>query len=157
MLLGAVTVGGFFVGFVGRNSEPVFKLGKSFFLYGMIATMVVGLAYLFTLADYMVPFMRSPAIWVLMVSIVLSLGTLHFYFKKKWVGAFAMLFLSFLGMVTIRHMLRLIALDGHFDPGSIPVAPQWSVFGIFLVCFVVAIGLVWYMLRLFLIDRRQET
>lgn len=155
MLLGAVSVGGFFFGIVGRNSEPAFKLGKSFFLLGMIVTMVVGLAYLITLGDFMLPFMRSPAIWALMVSIVLSLGSLHFYFKKKWVGAGLMLSLSLLGMVTIRHMLRLIALEKHFDPATIPVSPQWSVFAVFLACFVVAIGLVWYMLNLYIRDRKR--
>jgi hypothetical protein len=156
MLLGAVSVGGFFVGFIGRNNAPAFKLGKSFFLFGMIATMVVGLAYLTTVGDFLVPFMRSPAIWIMMAAIVLSLGSLHFFFKKKWLGAGAMVFSSLLGMVTIRHLLRLIALEGHFDPGTIPVTPQWSAFAVFLVCFIVAIGLIWYMLKLYVTDRRQE-
>ena len=155
MVLGAVTVGGFFVGFIGRKNEPAFQMGKTFFLFGMVVTMLVGLAYLFTLGDYLRPFMRSPAIWLLMVSIVLSLGSLHFFFKKKWLGAGLMLFVSMLGMVVIRHILRLIVLEGHFDPGTIRVAPQWSVFALFLVCFVVAVGLVWYMLRLYITDWRR--
>jgi hypothetical protein len=57
------------------------------------------------------------------------------------------------GMVVTRHTLRLILLEGKFDPGTIPVAPQWSAFLMFLICFVVALGLVAYMLRLFLTER----
>jgi MFS family permease len=155
MVLGAVTIGGFFIGLVGRNDEPAFKLGKTFFLLGMIATMIAGLGYLFTLGDNILPFMRSPAIWVLMGSIILSLGSLHFFFKKKWWGAGTMVFVSLLGMVTIRHMLRLIVLGDQFEPGTIPVRPQWSVFAVFLVSFVLAVGLVAYLLRLFLTQRRQ--
>jgi hypothetical protein len=155
MVLGSVTVGGFFVGLIGRDNEPAFKLGKAFFLYGMVATMVVGMLYLFTLGDYLLAFMRSPAIWVLTASIVLSLGSLHFYFKKKWVPSGLMVFLSLTGMVVIRHMLRLMVLGDRFDPGSIPIKPQWSVFVLFLVCFVIAIGLVWYMLRAFTTERRK--
>jgi hypothetical protein len=155
MVLGAVTVGGFFVGLIGRSNDPAFRTGKTFFLFGMVVSMLVGLAYLLTLGDYLRPFMRSPAIWMLMVSIVLSLGSLHFFFKKKWLGVGLMLFVSLLGMVVIRHILRLIVLEGQFDPGTIQVVPQWSVFVVFLVCFVVAIGLVWYMLRLYVTDRRR--
>ena len=155
MVLGAVTVGGFCVGFVGRHNEPAFRMAKTFYLYGMVVTMIVGMAYLFTLGDHLLPFMRSPAIWLLMVSVILSLGSLHFFFKKKFLPAGSMLFVSMLGMVVIRHILRLIVLEGQFDPATIKVAPQWSVFVLFLVCFVVAIALVWYMLKLFITDRRR--
>jgi hypothetical protein len=65
-----------------------------------------------------------------------------------------MLFTSMFGMVATRHLLRLIRLDGSFDPSAIPVEPQWSVFAVFLVCFVLAIVLIIYMLRLFFADRR---
>jgi len=153
MLLGAATVGGFFVGLIGRDNEPAFALGKWVFLWGMVGTMVVGLVYLFTLGDHLLALMRSPAIWVLTASIVLSLGSLHFFFKQRFVGAGLLVFLSMVGMVTARHILRLIVLEGRFDPGSIPVTPQWSVLTVFLVFFVIALGLVWYMVRLYVTDR----
>jgi hypothetical protein len=64
------------------------------------------------------------------------------------------LFTSMFGMVSTRHILRLIRLDGVYDPSAIPVDPQWSVFAVFLVCFVLAIGLFVYMFRLFFAERR---
>lgn len=156
MILGAITVGGFFVGVVGRSDEPVFKLGKRFFLWGMIASMVLGTAYLLTIDKvYVSALMRSPAIWPLVISIVLTLGAVHFYFKGKFLPAGLMLFASMMGMVSTRHSLRLLVLEEDFRPESIPVDPQWSVFAVFLVCFVAAIGLIWYMLKLYLADRRR--
>jgi hypothetical protein len=155
MLAGAVTVGGFFVGLLGRNDEPVYRLGRGFLLWGMAASIVLGLAYMMTLGDLLLPLMRSIAIWLVLVSLVLSLGALHFYFKKKFTGAGAMLFVSLLSMVVIRHTLRLIVLKGEWEPASIPVSPQWSVFVIFLGCFVLAIGLLWYMLKLYFTDRAR--
>lgn len=149
MVLGAVTVAGFFVGLLGRKHDEAFNTGKTFFLWGMVGAMIVGLIYLLTLADILKAIMRSPAIWWMTVSIILSLGSLHFFFKKKFLPASLMLFVSLLGMVVLRHYVRLIQLQDHFDPSSWAIKPQWGVFALFLVCFVLAVGLVWYMLKLF--------
>jgi hypothetical protein len=150
MLFGAVTVGGFFVGWIGRDNEAAFNVGRQFFLWGMAVASLFGLVYLFTLGEALVPLMRTPGIWALTLGIVLSVGSLHFYFKKRFVPAAAMVFVSMLMMVYTRHHLRLVRLADHFDPTSVPVKMQWSFLLLFLVCFVIAVGVVWYMIRLFL-------
>ncbi len=155
MLTGALTVGGFFVGLLGRKDDAVYRLGRGFFMWGMAASVVAGIAYLMTLGDVMLPLMRSFAMWLILVSLVLSLGSLHFYFRRRFFPAAAMLFVSLLSMVAVRHELRLIVLQGKWEPSSIPVKPQWSVFVIFLVCFVAAIGVVIAMLRMFFGDRAR--
>ena len=149
MVLGAVTVGGFFVGLLGRNNPPAFSIGKKFFLYGTLGNALVGFIYLFTLGDILVPFMRSPGIWFLTVGIVLAFGTLHFFFKRRFVIATSMLSVSMLTMVISRHFVRLIKLGAFFEPASLPVRPQWSIFFVFLIAFVAALATVWYMLKLF--------
>jgi hypothetical protein len=149
MIVGAITVGAFFVGWIGRDDEVAYRVGKRFYLYGMIVGMILGLVYLFTLGEYLVPLMRHPAIWLLLVGIILSLASLHFFFKKKFLSAGLMLVVSLVTMVILRHSLRLILLNGFFDPATIPVRPQWSIFIIFLVMFVVALALIWYMFKLF--------
>ena len=149
MIFGAITVGGFFVGLLGRNNEQAFRVGKGFFLWGMIFASVVGTAYLLSLDEYLRGFMRSPAIWSLTVGILLFSGAIHFFFKRRFLPSSIMLFTSLVTMVINRHYVRLLKLGGQFEPSSLPVSPQWSVFAMFLVCFIAAMGAVWYMLRLY--------
>ena len=149
MITGAVTVGGFFMGLLGRHDNQAFAVGKSFYLWGMAAAAIFGFVYLFTLGDVMLGFMRSPGIWVLTIGIILSLGSLHFFFKKRFTPAALMLFVSVVTMVISRHYVRLIKLESHFDPSTLAVQPQWGPFLLFLVCFLVALGVIWYMLNLF--------
>ena len=149
MVLGAVTVGGFFVGLIGRDDPRVFATGRTFFVGGMVAVALAGMAYLLSLQDWLSAFMHTPAITAMSIGILLSLGSLHFFFKKKFWPAGAMLFVSMLTMVYARHTVRLLKLAPQFDPASWRVAPQWSPFLMFLVCFVVMLVVLVWMLRLF--------
>jgi hypothetical protein len=149
MILGAVTVGGFFVGMLGRNEPATYQTGKQFFVVGMVLASLAGMAYLLSLQPILAVFMQTPAIWALTVAVLLSLGSLHFFFKKNFCVSGTMLFVSMLGMVYARHTVRLLKLAGQFDPASWRVAPQWSPFLIFLICFVIALAVVAYMLRLY--------
>lgn len=149
MVLGAVTVGGFFVGLLGRNDVEVFATGKRFFIGGMVAAAAAGMVYLMSLEQLIGPFMRTPAIWALAASIALSLVSLHFFVRKNFWLSGATLFLSVMGMVYARHTVRLLRLAGQFDPASWRVAPQWSPFAMFLVCFVLMLIVVAWMLRMF--------
>jgi hypothetical protein len=157
MILGALTVGGFFVGLLGRNTPSVYEAGRRAYLVGMVAAMVAGLVYLFTLGDFLRPFMRSSGIWMVTAGLLLSLGSLHFFLKKKFLPAGIMLFSSMFLMVFSRHLLRLVRLDGRWDPSTIPVQPQWSVFLVFLICFLLAAALIAFMLRLYFKDQPKIT
>ena len=149
MILGAVTVGAFFVGWIGRNNEQVAQAGKTFYLWGMVSAMVLGFVYLMTFGKFLLPFMRTPGIWLVTVSLVLSLGSLHFFFKGKFKQSGLMLFASLLAMVLTRHFARLVHLADFYNPADMPVKPQWSVFVLFVLCFVVMLLVLWYMFRLF--------
>jgi hypothetical protein len=144
MLLGALTVGGFFVGVVGREEEASFAIGKRFFLLGMTATILVGIAYLGTLGADLRPFMRGPGSKVLGGAVVATLASAFLFAKRRLLPASVLLFLSLVGMVLTRHFLRLVHLTGTFDPATIPVQPDWGPFGIFMICFVgMLLGLGW--------------
>jgi len=149
MILGAITVGGFFVGMLGRNEPRTYQTGKLYFVVGMALASVVGMAYLLSLLPILAAFMHTPAIWALTVAILLSLGSLHFFFKKSFCMSGTMLIVSMFGMVYARHTVRLLKLAGRFDPAAWRVAPQWGPFVMFLICFVIALAVVAYMLRLF--------
>jgi len=149
MVLGAVTVGGFFVGMLGRNEPVTYQTGKAYFVGGMALASVAGIAYLMTLQPILAQLMQTRASWVLLVAILLSLGSLHFFFKKNFCVSGTMLFVSMLGMVYTRHIVRLLRLGGQFRPDAFRIAPQWGLFALFLVCFVIMLAVVVYMLRLF--------
>lgn len=149
MLAGAVTVGGFFVGMLAREDAEAYRAGKRVFTWGMAAAALAGLAYLGSLQDVLLALMRSPAIWALTVAIVLSAGSLHFFYRRAFAASGLMLFASLLLMVVARHEVRLLRLRDTFDPASVRVVPQWSALALFLVSFVVALALIAYMLRLF--------
>lgn len=155
MILGAITVGGFFFGWVGRDNAESYRTGKQFFLWGMAAASIVGVIYLISLGDHLRPFMKTPAIWALTVGVILSAGSIHFYFKKRFASAFVMVLLSMIMMVYTRHHVRLLRLTDHYDPATLPLQPQWSIFILFLICFLVAIAAVWYMLKLFFASPRS--
>jgi hypothetical protein len=147
MILGALTVGGFLVGWVGRDRPAMFATGRAFLLWGMLASSAVGVAYLVTLRPILRAFMHTPAIWALTTGILLSAGALHFFLKRAFLLSGSMIFLSMLGMVYARHSVRLLKLAGQFDPASWRIAPQWSVFILFLVCFVGMLIVLGYMAR----------
>ncbi len=149
MMFGAITVGGFFVGWLGKDDKSAYEVGRVFFLWGTVVAGTFGTFYLISLGPLLKPFMRTPGIWALTLGIILSAGSLHFFFKKKFVGAAAMLFVSLFTMVVTRHYVRLLNLGDSFEPASLTVRPQWSIFVIFLIFFVIAIILLWYMVRMF--------
>lgn len=156
MIIGAIAVGGFFIALLGRSYDDAYKAGKRFFLWGMAAAIVSGIAYLLSLLDLVKPFMHSAAAWWLLGSVILALGSLHFFMKRNFAASGAMLFVSLLGMVAIRHIVRLLQLEGLYEPSSVPVRPQWGVFLLFLVCFVAALAVSGYMLRLYFGSQRPE-
>jgi len=157
MIFGTLMVGGYFVGLLGRDTPSVYDTGRRAYLVGIVTAMAAGLVYLFTLGDYLLPFMRSLGIWTVTIGLLLSLGSLHFFFKKKFLPTGIMLFASMLLMVASRHVLRLVRLDGRWDPSTIPVQPQWSVFIVFFVCFLLTVALVAYLLHLYFKDNSKTS
>ena len=140
---------GFFVGVVGRNEPAAYQTGKQFFVVGMVLASLTGMAYLLSLQPILAAFMRTPAIWALTAAVLLSLGSLHFFFKRNFCVSGTMLFVSMLGMVYARHTVRLLKLAGQFDPSQWHVVPQWGPFLMFLICFVIALAVLAWMLRLY--------
>ena len=149
MIFGAITVGGFFVGFLGRDNDQAFRIGKKFFLWGMIVSSVSGLLYLLSLGEYLKPFMQNSPIYTLSLGVLLSLASIHFFFKQKFLISGSTLFVSLVSMVTTRHFLRDLRLANYFDPTFIKVDPQWSLIVSFVISFVLALALIGYMLKLY--------
>ena len=149
MVLGAVTVGAYFMGLLGKDDPETFPLAKRLFGIGMALAAVAGFAYLGSLREIVAALMRTPAIWALLVAILLSLGSLHFFFTRNFLYSGVALFVSLVLMVYTRQELRVLNLQGQFSPASWRIATQGLPLVLFLICFIVAGGVAVYMLRLF--------
>jgi uncharacterized membrane protein len=122
----------------------------------MIFAALAGFAYLFSLGAFLRPLMRTPAIWALNTGIILSAASLHFFFKKRFIPSGLTLFLSLLLMVYTRHSVRLLRLEGIYDPALLRIAPQWWPFLLFLAFFLTGLAVVGYMLLLFFRPSRAQ-
>jgi len=150
MILGAVTVGGFFAGALGKDDPGMSRVAKRVFAYGMASAAAAGLAYTASLGEFLTDLARTPAMWALTAGILLSLGSLHFFFRRRFLLSGLSVFMSLLLMVITRHQLRLLKLRAHFDPASWKIEPQWMPFLLFLICLAVAAWIVVYMLRIYI-------
>jgi len=148
-ILGALAVGGYWIGAIGKDSPAAFQTGKRFFVTGVVLAAVTGSAYLMTVPGLM----HTRAIGVLGIGILLTLGSLHLYFKKKFCVAGVLIFGSIMAMLYARHTARLLRLADYYRPDSMHSAPQWGPFVMFLICFVVVLGVVGYMVRLLIAKR----
>jgi len=153
MVAGALVVGSFALAVFGRDDEKLFPAARNLCLWSLVGAILLGVATLAGLGDGIAAYMRSAAVWWMLGSFALSLGALHFLFRRRFVASGALLFVSLFAMVANRHVARLVALDGTFDPRTLPVRPQWSVFALFLVCFVAMLAVGAWMLRLYFASR----
>ena len=119
------------------------------------AAITLGIGALAGLGDDLVAYMRSPAVWWMLGSLVLAAASLHLIWKRRVGAAGALLFGSLFAMVVQRHLARLVVLGDALDPGSIPVRPQWGVFALFLAAFVLMLAAIGWMLRLYFGERRE--
>jgi len=152
LLAGALALGSFALAAFVRDDDELFASARTSYLWSQTAAMVLGVGALVGLGDALVPYMRSPAVWWMLGSLLLALGSIHFLYRKRLVAAGALLFVSLLAMVVNRQIARLVVLGEALDPAAIAVRPQWSVFALFLVCFVAMLGVVAWMLKLFFGD-----
>ena len=143
-ILGAIAVGGYWIGAIGKDTPAAYQTGKRFFVTGVVLAAITGSTYLMTVPGLM----HTRAIWVLGVGILLTLGSLHLFFKKSFCASGVLLLGSVLTMVYARHMVRLLRLADSYRPDSMQIAPQWGPFLLFLVCFVVVLAVLAWMVRL---------
>ncbi|RMD83781.1 MAG: hypothetical protein D6815_05700 [Candidatus Dadabacteria bacterium] len=156
MVLGAVAVGGFCVGLIGRDDEQAFQVGRRFFTYGVVAASVAGLFYVGTLGDEIAPFMRGWGIRAVTIGLLLTLASLWLFARRRFLAASLALGGSLASMVAARHILRLLRLGPVPSPAVEHVEPQWGIFAVFLVCFVLMLAALAYMLRLFFVSGRTS-
>jgi len=159
---GALAVAGLFMMLMAlhrkglQSRQAILRRGGKIFVHGVIVGVLLGLIYIFTLDSEIIgKLLRSPALHALIAALMLNIIALILVFKavssqrphiKVWTSA-VLVFFGIFCMVIARHILRLIYLQGDFNPGGLQVSPQWSVFVVFLVVFVAGLVTLYWMLR----------
>jgi len=171
MVLSALAVAGLFVVILGlRERDHEYKQwlvrhGGLWFAGATMVNVLVGFWFLLVLPDRV----RSQflggsglAAGLLAATVVLALGAMvHLLMaanpKKGSRAAIIGIVSGFLAaavMVYVRDMVRSAYLAPYFRPETLPVAPQWSVIGIFLVLFVGGLATLYWMLAKLAAARR---
>lgn len=138
------------------GNSDLLRLGSRTFLHGVILATLLGLIYLFTWqVEIIKAFLKSPGFHAILGAIVLNIIALIINFRvvksdrphlKIWTSA-VLVFAGVFCMVIARDALRLIYLEGHFDPAALVVKPQWLVFIVFFVLFIAGLVTLFWMIR----------
>lgn len=150
MVLGALAMGGLFVGLLGRfrrASHPDLalhseRLGMKWFFVITIGNILVGIWYFLSLAkEQMMMFMGAniPATVAFVFALLLAVGALVGGYKKK----FLLTFLHAVGLVVVmtflRSWLRSSYLQDVFTLDQLTVTPQYSPMIFFFVTLVLGL------------------
>ncbi len=149
LLAGALALGAFYVTASAHDDVELRHAARTAYLWTMAAAMLLGFGALAGLGEGLLPYLSSPAAWWMAGSLLLALASLHLIYRDRILGSGILLALSLAGMVEQRHLARLLALRGTLDPATMTIRPQWSVFALFLICFVAMAATVGWMLVLF--------
>jgi hypothetical protein len=163
MVLGAVALAGLFVVILGLRErdqqyrEWLVRQGGLWFAGATMINVLVGFWFLLVLPDRVRSLFLGKsglAAGLLGVSVLLALGAMaHLLMaanaKKGSRPAIIGIVSGFLAaalMVFIRDMVRSAYLEPYFRPETLPVAPQWSVIGLFIVLFIGGLATLYWML-----------
>jgi len=138
------------------QNRDLMKFGVRMFLLGVIKATVLAIIYLFTLEGIIFKaFLVSPGLHAILAAILLNIVAAILLVKapgserpgRTAVSGAALVFGGVLMMVIARHYLRLVYLEGRFDPAALPAAMQWLPFLMFAVTLVVGLVVLFWMLR----------
>lgn len=141
-----------------RGDRALLTFGGRVFLLAVLKATLLAAVYLFTLdRGIFNRFLLSPGLHAILGAIVINIiavlitlkGAKAEKPKKSVLTASLLVFLGVFCMVIARHYLRLVYLEGQFNPANMQVNPQWSVFAMFLITFLIGLVVLYWMLRKF--------
>ncbi|MCK5124832.1 MAG: hypothetical protein KAR42_01110 [candidate division Zixibacteria bacterium] len=140
---------------VKGNRELLF-FGGRVFLMGVLSAATAAVIYLLTLEPVVLrQFLHSPGLHVLTTAIVINIIIAFLVYKsseslspKPMVLTSAILaFVGVFLMVMTRHYLRLVFLEGKFDPAALQTSDDYSPLIMFLITFVIGLVALFWMLK----------
>ncbi len=171
MLAGAITVAGLVIMLFTvyhpkvEGNHSLRQFGAKMFLMGVMAAAVLAIIYLLVIPrDIFTGFLQSAGLHAVSGAIVLNIIAAYLAYRSSRaarprnliLSASLLVFLGVFCMVIARHYLRLVFLEGAFDPGGLPTAFQAGPFVMFAVTFVAGLVVMAWMLHLFFRARQAE-
>ena len=124
------------------------RRGCRWFSFATMANIVVGLWFLFSLPPGTVELSSAEGQWLAMLlaaGFLLSLPAIHAGLAGRLVGAACWTLATMAVMVGARELLRRALLAPWFSPAQLPVQPELAPMAIFLIIFVLGLGLIGWM------------
>ncbi|SDN21294.1 hypothetical protein SAMN04488516_10147 [Desulfonauticus submarinus] len=160
-LIASVAIGGlslsFYASFKKHNKEIVEK-GLRWFFNATIVQLFVGLWFIVSLPERVMLSFLGKNIWATLffsLAMVLIFFALFFSKRKQLKPTITSVFLLITCMVLVRDWVRREYLKEYFNPASLPLKTNYLPFILFILFFVLTLGLIGYMIRLYLKPNRE--
>lgn len=167
-VISALAVAGLWMAIIGRYqlryyphhkemADGLIRRGLMWTAGATTVNILVGFGYLFTLSDRMADFMGNGPFfvgWSVSVitgflALVLSAMALMKPDKPNLIwGAVSSMAVTLLGMAMGRELIRIVSLKDHYGWDELVVRPSYSSFALFLVTFVIGLGVLGYLVKL---------
>jgi hypothetical protein len=158
-VIASVAVGGLFLSILWNRrknrgvegADAKIKSGLQIFAIATAVQIIIGFWFLIALPkDIMMQFMGGNMLYTIIMTlgIIVSIATLVFAFLGKLKLSIIHLVLTVVLMVIMRANLRTAYLSDFYSINDLEIVPQYGVMSLFLLIFVVGLGVVWYMLKI---------
>ncbi|GAU07776.1 hypothetical protein [Desulfoplanes formicivorans] len=165
-VVAAMAVGGLFVALLGymqrrqnKDGEPQITIGLQWFTSMTLVQFVIGTWFLLSLKrEVMLAFLGDNgfATAVFLVALAVSLLALYAGFTRRILLAAGSTVALVSLMAIVRALLRWEYLAPYFHPSDLTLQPQYSPLVMFILFLVVGLGVVAYMLHLYLSAGKED-
>ena len=141
-----------------KGNPDLLRFGSRIFMLGVLSAAIMGLVYLLVIERTVLNrFLLSPGLHAVGAAIVFNIAAIVLIHKgmkserphlEVWTAA-GLVFAGLFCMIVGRHVLRLVYLQGRFDPAALEVSPQWSTFAVFVIVLIAGLVTLWWILRLY--------
>ncbi|MCS7214777.1 MAG: hypothetical protein RMI30_01115 [Thermodesulfovibrio sp.] len=151
-LIASVAVGGIVYSFYFRKiSEDQLKEGLKIFAYATIIQIAVGFWFLLSLPQsIMIKYMGRDlvATVIFLAGVITAFIMVFTAFKGSLKGSIVFLLLTMVFMIINRYHLRIFHLGENFNLSHLKLLPQWDLFVIFTIIFLLGVTIILYMLKI---------
>ncbi|MEN2993736.1 MAG: hypothetical protein ABDH19_00100 [Thermodesulfovibrio sp.] len=158
-IVASLAIGGIVYGvYFKKSSEEKLKEGLKIFAYATIIQIIIGFWFFLTLPENVIKKFIGKDIFatsVFLFGVVTAFLSVFFSLKGKLKLSLIFLTLTLVSMIINRYNLRVFHLSESFSVSQLKILPQWDVFAVFLVIFILGISVIIYMLKISFIKGKK--